>query len=241
MHGNALRFGQFFPQGTKQLSDLPVFPVYYGIGLPLPDAMRWFFRVRKWSLAGGITAECVNAVETWDAAFDFTTAFFQVECDNGSGWIALTSEQDYIRFLPIDSGGVSGLRMMAITVDGTPSPILGTIPNATLTCLINAFNFGAQEELSNVPLFYPPMECRIVVSDTGGLIIDNYFQTAHAAGELSIDGNALPLFSNAPTNPVSGITIAPMEYWEYRDSHGTNPIYNSATGSELITPVPRGL
>lgn len=56
-----------------------------------------------------------------------------------------------------------------------------------------------------------------------------------SSARLDFDGVSNELYENTSGQPFGGyISVTPSEFWEHRDSEGKNPIYNAATGVQLI-------
>lgn len=64
-----------------------------------------------------------------------------------------------------------------------------------------------------------------------------------SAVTLGIDGYFVPAYqTGVPDFPAgSSIIINPLTWWEYRNAAGLLPVWDAATGGQLITPVPYGM
>lgn len=221
-----------------------------------------YYLVKSWKITGNMTWRVTNFYGTADvqAVIDGSSPPYETQLapDGGDHFQPRSTEQDMVPLI----GSIFAFQIMDHSGNGdvtNVTPFPPPNPEDPAEPFVTAFDFVfiAPDESnicvsvgsSTAFLFFarflivlspPSLDHVIIISNYAGPDGD-YVNV----GSVSILGASVPMYIQSTADRLGGtsvdLTLTPASYWEYRDSTGANPIFDSNTGAQLITPMPANL
>lgn len=183
--------------------------VYYVLGVDLPTLLKWYWRVKTWSVSASVTSS--NPFTPGTVTYEQTFTANNVRIGQfAQQYGDPQTEKDLVcqrvtRFNELL--GYTGVFNFDLFTDGV--------------------NTSVQ---SYDQLYYPLLGIGFDGGNGGVVTTLNGFGLS--GGTITIDGLSVPSFFS-PDTTDGFITVTASEYWPYDPGDGGGPIYDSITGQQL--------
>lgn len=182
--------------------------VYYIAGVSPATLLRWYWRVKAWSVSASVTSSSPFTPGT--VTYDQTFTANNVRLGVSGSYPAPQNEKDLVC-------------QRATSFNET----LGSVGPFNFQLFTDGVNAVVK---SYEDLFYPL--CNVGFDGGNGGVISTLSGFGSAGGTISIDGLTVPSFLY-PSTTAGSVIITPAEYWPYDPGDGGGPIYDSVTGAQL--------
>jgi hypothetical protein len=198
------------PSCIKPVTVLPgteIGAVYYVLGVDLPTLLKWYWRIKTWSVSASVTSSSFFTPGTVTYEQTFTAN------DRQPGVPGVQNPQN-------EKDLVCQRRTFFNETEDPLGPFNFELFGDGVSTTVEFYQ----------DLYYPLLN--IGFDGGNGGVITTLSGLGSSGGTITIDGLTVPSFLY-PNTSTGSIIIEPAEYWPYNPGDGKGPIYDSATGAQL--------